>query len=938
VTQFAVQLAHCTAQPATPKMTEVETVISFLERSSKGRLEYDRDWADSKEGVDRVLSQLSDKLDGIQIEGSPVLETGAANESYETPKQTRYEEARSHSNGTQPTQSFRPTDKAKNLHDSLRRKGSLGSPLERSSLGSVTPGTMSPLRNNKFQETTSDVMSPSQKSRLQCSTPDAMSPSQKSRLQCSTPDAMSPSQKLRLHGSTPDAMSPLQKSRVQDSTPNKLSPLQRSLLNTSTPNSSLHTPPSGKFFGLRPVLVNVNRSTERNIDNKQFVYSSSTNSPNTSFTEIRKSDSSVFIYDKGFLNKVSQTSVSVDLVNLKLEAVKGWLGLDEDGEDEEESDDSEYSNETDEDLPDPESLEIDRKLINLRENMKAEAERKNAEIIKKFKDKSEELAEVAEKAYKADVEEFQKQMKDEEQRILDERKKCREEAEQREAADLAADRREREDVEEVLRICREQESKIKEEVAREHRIKEQVDRFESLLPGLKNSIVNLLDIWGSVQDKSKLSEESKGCVSLENEFCNLVDDLKRKAKNGDAEESDWTDLYALENSIKSSVGVLEKDIQNIEQAALSALKAAEEAEAAAQHEAALAAEEAAKAAAAPPPQPLEPKQPEASQSQEAQVVSHNQPSNLVTPVAFYHEIMEFKTKFVQDIAFPDHEKKIKTDLTLAISTSLNAISSQSETHLNDKLSKLALLLAGQPITIKDTQICAGQHRFGIKFCKALLAKKIVRQGEEVISSNAETAFPFASVALALWDMFPDFGKLLLAYFFEFCPYLAPFYPERTTGQSDKDYYQAMGYKYEKEAIEKQDKYLKRMTGLSRLFAAIATSSKAPGSSGLHPFGPKMIWQFIANLVNIEPKPDITATILLVVLEVSGHLMLAKYGAQFFKLLLGIKQTFLPRLEAVKTDGGPTVRLDNFLSNAVSHKQIPSPTGILASGFIKKINL
>lgn len=71
--------------------------------------------------------------------------------------------------------------------------------------------------------------------------------------------------------------------------------------------------------------------------------------------------------------------------------------MDEDGEDEEESDDFEYSNETDEDSPDPESLEIDRKLINLRENMKAEAERKNAEIIKKFKDKSEELAEVAEK-------------------------------------------------------------------------------------------------------------------------------------------------------------------------------------------------------------------------------------------------------------------------------------------------------------------------------------------------------------------------------------------------------------------------------------------------------------------------------------------------------------------------------------------------------------
>ena len=526
----------------------------------------------------------------------------------------------------------------------------------------------------------------------------------------------------------------------------------------------------------------------------------------------------------------------------------------------------------------------------------------------------------------------------------------REEAERRQAVELEDIVKKKGEIDELLRICREQEDKIKAEVAREERIKEQVPRFEAILPGLKNSIVRLLDVWANVPDKTKLSDESKSCVSLEKEFCSLVDDLKEKAATGDATDADWSELSSLESKIHLSIKVLEKDLADIKKmeqaAALEAEKAAAEAEAAA----AAAAKKAAEAKAAEADQTpaavtnvagAASTVPGQARSLESVNTTANQlPSTdtLQSPEAFYRETIDFKVKFVENIAFSDQEKKVKSDLTLAISTSLNAISSLNEQHLNDKLVKLASLLAGQPVTLKDAQISAGQHPVGISYCKALLAKKLVRQGEEVVSSKAETAFPFASVALALWDVFPDFGKLLLAYFFEFCPYLAPFYPVRSQGQSDKDFYLALGYKYEKDVVEKQDKFLKRMTGLARLFAAIAASSKAPGSGAVHPFGPKMIWQYIANLLNKEPMPDVTATILLVVLEVTGNLMLAKYGLQFLKLLVFIQRSFLPRLEAVKTDAGPTVRLETFINDAVNQRRIPSPSGILASGFIKKINV
>ena len=44
---------------------QVENVVSFLQRSEKGRVEYDRYWAASKEGVDRVLAELSNEVNQV---------------------------------------------------------------------------------------------------------------------------------------------------------------------------------------------------------------------------------------------------------------------------------------------------------------------------------------------------------------------------------------------------------------------------------------------------------------------------------------------------------------------------------------------------------------------------------------------------------------------------------------------------------------------------------------------------------------------------------------------------------------------------------------------------------------------------------------------------------------------------------------------------------
>ncbi len=77
-----------------------------------------------------------------------------------------------------------------------------------------------------------------------------------------------------------------------------------------------------------------------------------------------------------------------------------------------------------------------------------------------------------------------------------------------------------------------------------------------------------------------------------------------------------------------------------------------------------------------------------------------------------------------------------------------------------------------------------------------LSSWVVDQGDEVVSSNVDQAFALAAVLVALWREFPaPFGRLVLAYFYQLCPYLVPYYPVQEQGQSDQDYYRSLGYQY-----------------------------------------------------------------------------------------------------------------------------------------------
>ena len=77
----------------------------------------------------------------------------------------------------------------------------------------------------------------------------------------------------------------------------------------------------------------------------------------------------------------------------------------------------------------------------------------------------------------------------------------------------------------------------------------------------------------------------------------------------------------------------------------------------------------------------------------------------------------------------------------------------------------------------------------------------------------------------------------------------------------------LGYKVSGDGqVEGEDNYLKRMSGIVRLYAAILQTPSEPHP---HPHGLEHGWAWFARVLNMEPHPTLTATAIYDMLEVRG---------------------------------------------------------------------
>ncbi|XP_050531056.1 mRNA export factor Gle1-like [Daktulosphaira vitifoliae] len=278
----------------------------------------------------------------------------------------------------------------------------------------------------------------------------------------------------------------------------------------------------------------------------------------------------------------------------------------------------------------------------------------------------------------------------------------------------------------------------------------------------------------------------------------------------------------------------------------------------------------------------------------------------------------------------DSLKSLRQELTKSINTPVNTISSLSAWHMQDKFEKLDSLLNCKTVKTANSMISANCHKDALSFCMDTLAKKVINFGELVTSVKKETAFEVASVIIELWIKHPDFGVLLYARFKQRCPSLIPYSAAKTEEETDEEYYKSLGYIYKDGIIEKQDKYVTRMTGIIRLFAAlIVTESKSGKALGI-----AQAWMLLSATVNMVPQLDITAVLIQEVLVFTGYELKLAYGKQFIKMLRYIESKYMKKIDEVTPEGrgGPVQRLKTFLSKTIQTGFIDKPKGIIPYNF------
>uniref|UniRef100_G1Q5K6 mRNA export factor GLE1 n=1 Tax=Myotis lucifugus TaxID=59463 RepID=G1Q5K6_MYOLU len=280
-------------------------------------------------------------------------------------------------------------------------------------------------------------------------------------------------------------------------------------------------------------------------------------------------------------------------------------------------------------------------------------------------------------------------------------------------------------------------------------------------------------------------------------------------------------------------------------------------------------------------------------------------------------------------------KKIKMDLQKAATIPVSQISTIAGSKLKEIFDKIHNLLSGKPVPSGGCSVSVTLNPQGLDFVQYKLAEKFVKQGEEEVASHHEAAFPIAAVASGIWELHPRVGDLILAHLHKNCPYSVPLYPAFREGMALEDYQRMLGYQVKDSKVEQQDRFLKRMSGMLHLYAAIIQLRWPYGTRReVHPHGLNHGWRWLAQILNMEPLPDVTATLLLDFLEVCGNALMKQYQAQFWKMMLLIKEDYCPRIEAITSSGqmGSFRRLKRFLEECLQRKEVPVPKGFLTSSF------
>ncbi|XP_012876698.1 PREDICTED: nucleoporin GLE1 [Dipodomys ordii] len=335
----------------------------------------------------------------------------------------------------------------------------------------------------------------------------------------------------------------------------------------------------------------------------------------------------------------------------------------------------------------------------------------------------------------------------------------------------------------------------------------------------------------------------------------------------------------------------------------------------------------------PTPTPVPSQDPGGTQNEDLQVKVQD------STMQWYQQLQEASAQCVLSFdsltsSKDSQMKKIKMDLQKAATIPVSQISTIAGSKLKEVFDKINGLLSGKLVQSGGHSVSITLNPQGLDFVQYKLAEKFVKQGEEEVASHHEAAFPIAVVASGIWELHPRVGNLILAHLHKKCPYSVPFYPAFKEGMALEDYQRMLGYQVKDSKMEQQDNFLKRMSGMIRLYAAIIQlrwpygNQQAVQTHGLHG------WQSLSVLFMLCKPVSGFPFSLLSFPQVCGNALMKQYQVQFWKMILLIKEDYFPRIEAITSSGqmGSFIRLKQFLEKCLQRKEIPVPKGFLTSSF------
>ena len=149
-----------------------------------------------------------------------------------------------------------------------------------------------------------------------------------------------------------------------------------------------------------------------------------------------------------------------------------------------------------------------------------------------------------------------------------------------------------------------------------------------------------------------------------------------------------------------------------------------------------------------------------------------------------------------DAALSSNDLKLyKFDLQKAINFPLNSLledetNEENRRNFNEKIKTLLRLLSGQTCDITTSlRVAPSKHPKSIDFCLVYLARKLTEKGEETVATRPETAFQYVQVIMQVFKQVKEFEPMLMAQFYEKCPFTVPYYKPRLPGQKDDQYFE-----------------------------------------------------------------------------------------------------------------------------------------------------